>query len=559
MQALESVNLIRKKRSGKIKGQTCANGSRQRQFLKDGKSVASPTVTLESLISTWVIDAYEGRDVATFDVPGAYLHAEMPKEKRILMIIRGDFVDILCKACPKYVPYVKEIHGKKILYVRVLRAIYGCIESALLWYTLFSNTLKDMGFKINPYDRCIANKDIDGAQCTMAWYVDDVKISHRNSAVVSKLIEQIENLFGDVKAVRGNDHTYLGMNVSVGSDKQISISMKDQIQETLDAFPEDINSEVSSPAGRHLIQVNDNGVPLSKEKAELYHSIVAKLLYMEKRARPDIEPTVAFLCTRVQSPDEDDWKKLKRVLAFLKQTIDDKRIIGGDNLHSVFTWVDAAYAVHPNMCSHTRGAMSMGWGVLHSKSSKQKLNTKSSTEAELVGVSEYLPHNIWLMNFMEEQGYKVEHNVLYQDNESAIKMERNGRNSCTGNSRHISIRYFFVKDRVDEGEVDILYCPTHKMLADFFTKPLQGKQFKSFQDVIMGYKHIHSLNKISNEPTLKERIGEQEKRGNRNVTAVSYDEGVEAEKGSSQTYAEVVRGKDNNSRAIKRVKFISTH
>ena len=80
--------------------------------------------------------------------------------------------------------------------------------------------------------------------------------------------------------------------------------------------------------------------------------------------------------------------------------------------------------------------MSLGWGTIHNKSSKQKLNTKSSTEAEIVGVSEYIPYNIWLVNFLNEQGYKIQHNIVYQDNESAIRMEKNGRNSCTGNSRH---------------------------------------------------------------------------------------------------------------------------
>ena len=69
--------------------------------------------------------------------------------------------------------------------------------------------------------------------------------------------------------------------------------------------------------------------------------------------------------------------------------------------------MDAAFAVHPNMCSQTGGAMSFGWGLIHGRSSKQKLNTKSSTESELVGVSEYLPYNIWLLNFMKEQHQKV--------------------------------------------------------------------------------------------------------------------------------------------------------
>lgn len=302
---MESVNLIKKKRCGRIKGRTCANGSRQRQFLKDGESVASPTVALESLLSTWVIDAFEGRDIATFDVPGAYLHAEMPKDKRILMIIRGDFVDILCKACPKYIPYVKTTNGKKVLYVRVLRAIYGCIESALLWYTLFSNTLKDMGFSINPYDRCVANKVIDRAQCTIAWYVDDVKISHLDPKVVTEMIDVVEKDFGNVKAVRGKEHDYLDMKLIITDDKKVRVDMRDQIKETISAFGEVLEGTVTSPAARHLMMVNEECEKLPSDKQELFHSITAKLLYLEKQARPDIEPTVAFLYTRVSNPDLD--------------------------------------------------------------------------------------------------------------------------------------------------------------------------------------------------------------------------------------------------------------
>ena len=147
--------------------------------------------------------------------------------------------------------------------------------------------------------------------------------------------------------------------------------------------------------------------------------------------------------------------------------------------------------------------MSFGLGMIHARSSKQKLNTKSSTESEIVGLSEYIPYNIWINNFMEAQGYDLKSHIVYQDNQSAIRMEVNGRNSCTGNSRHIDIRYFFVKDRVDKQEVQILYCPTNLMIADFFTKPLQGSLFKVFREVIMGYKPITAL---LNLDTIKERV-----------------------------------------------------
>ena len=104
---------------------------------------------------------------------------------------------------------------------------------------------------------------------------------------------------------------------------------------------------------------------------------------------------------------EEDWKKLKRVLAFLQGTIDDERIIGATSLTALFAWVDAAYGVHDDFKSHTGGAMSLGIGTVHTKSSKQKLNTKSSTEAELVGVSDYLPYSLWARMFLEEQGLKI--------------------------------------------------------------------------------------------------------------------------------------------------------
>jgi hypothetical protein len=138
-------------------------------------------------------------------------------------------------------------------------------------------------------------------------------------------------------------------------------------------------------------------------------------------------------------------------------------------------------------------------------SEKHKLNTKSSTEAEVVGASDFLPKNIWAKNFLAEQGYILSTNVFYQDNQSAIKLETNGRASAGKQSRHIDIRYFFIKDRVDSGEITIEHCPTDEMLADFFTKPLQGALFRKFKAVILGHAHISTLKKSPTAPP-EERV-----------------------------------------------------
>ena len=368
---------------------------------------------------------------------------------------------------------------------------------------MYSGVLQKIGFVLNPYDKCIANKTINGSQCTIVFYVDDNKISHRNSEVVTQVICEIEAYFGKLKVNRGNEHDYLGMNI-VFKDKKVEVEMKKQIREAIQWYGKLGNARPPTPAAKHLFMTNENAKSLEPSVSDKFHSVVAKLLYISKRARPDIEPTVAFLCTRVSCPDVDDWKKLGRLLSYLQNTIDDTRIIGASSLDNLLTWVDAAYAVYKNMRSQTGGAISLGHGVVQGRSSKQKINTKSSTEAELVGVSEFLPYNIWLTNFMKEQGYPIENNTLLQDNTSAIKLESNGRNSCTGNSRHIDVQYFFVADRVKKGEITIKYCPTNKMLADFFTKPLQGTLFKFFKDVIMGHLPIQQL--IVGTDEIKEHV-----------------------------------------------------
>ncbi|KAI2506453.1 Reverse transcriptase (RNA-dependent DNA polymerase) [Fragilaria crotonensis] len=150
--------------------------------------------------------------------------------------------------------------------------------------------------------------------------------------------------------------------------------------------------------------------------------------------------------------------------------------------------------------------MSFGRGGILCKSSKQKLNTKSSTEAEFVGASDYLPNTIWVKNFLEAQGYKIEENVFEQDNESAIRLEKNGRMSAGPKSRHINIRYFWMKDRIKSEGIEVRHCPTLQMVGDFFTKPLQGALFKKFRDVIMGDKHMNTL-AIERPMPAEERVG----------------------------------------------------
>ena len=146
---------------------------------------------------------------------------------------------------------------------------------------------------------------------------------------------------------------------------------------------------------------------MDTKRREEFHTVVAKGLFACKRARPDIQHVIAYLFARVRKPNEDDWRKLLRLLQFINDTRDDVLTLSADDL-SVITWyVDASFAVHPDFKSHTGAVMTYGQGAIQAISRKQKLNTRSSTESELVGVDDALTPIMWTRLFMEAQGYLV--------------------------------------------------------------------------------------------------------------------------------------------------------
>ncbi len=488
--ALESLIFLTEKRDGRIKGRACANGSKQRLWMSKEDS-ASPTVSQEAVMLTAAIEAHENREVAIVDIPNAFIQTDHKGEK-VHMKIRGKLAEILVSVAPKlYEPFVTKECGHTVLYVELLKALYGCIESPLLFYRKLRKDLESQGFVVNPYDPCVANKMIDGKQMTVTWHVDDLKVSHVNPKVVDQFIDWIKKTYGkvtEVKPSRGKVHDYLAMKLNYETPGEVKVDMSDCVVKMVDEFPGELSKGVKTPAADHLMMVNPNALKLPPEKAEVFHTIVAKGLFLCKRARPDIQPTIAFLCTRVKEPDVDDWKKLSRLITYLHNTKDDCLTLKIDNLNTAVWFADAAFAVHKDMKSHTGGVMSMGKGAILSQSNKQKLNTKSSTEAELVAADEITNLLLWTKHFLDAQGYKMSHE-LQQDNQSAIQLENNGRDSAGKRSRHLDIRFFFIKDRIQNKDLTVKFCPTDQMVADFMTKPLQGKKFHQFRKWILNLKN----------------------------------------------------------------------
>ena len=494
--SLQYLMFLKEKRCGKIKGRGCADGRKQRVYMSKEDS-SSPTVSTEALFLTCLIDAMEKRDVATVDIPGAFMQSDM-EGRDTYMKIEGKMVDILSKVDPSlYEEHATIENGKKVLYVKLKKALYGTVQASLLFWKNLTETLVSWGFEINPYDWCVANKMVDGKQLTITWHVDDLKISHVDEHVVTKLIEQLNDKYGKeacgkevpLTVKRGKKHEYLGMVLDYTTEGKVRVDMRDYLKKNvLSELPEDFSGTAVTPAGIHLFDVDPNAEKLNKSDSELFHHVVAQLLFVCKRGRPDLQTAVAFLTTRVKNPDIDDMKKLKRAIAYVRETIELVLTLETDKLMNIYWWVDASFAVHPDAKSHTGGTMSLGGGLIYSASRKQKLNTRSSTEAELVGVDDMMAQVLWTRYFMLEQGYELNDNIIYQDNQSAIKLENNGRHSSGKRTRHLKIRFFFVTDRIGAKEINIEYCPTELLIADFFTKPLQGAQFRKLRNAILNIK-----------------------------------------------------------------------
>ena len=227
---------------------------------------------------TCAIDASKARKVITADISGAFLQADI--DELVTVVFEGTMVDLLVRTDPMYAKYVHTTKsGKKLLYVQLTKAMYGCIKAARLFWENLSAQLKTMGFIINDYDMCVANKMIDGKQCTICWHVDDLKMSHESQDVLEDIVKQLETKYGAMTITRGNRHTYVRMDIIYNEDKTVTIDMTEFVKETVSEFPEDDISEYLTPAAAYLFETDEECEKLNSDKSATFHRIVAKLLF----------------------------------------------------------------------------------------------------------------------------------------------------------------------------------------------------------------------------------------------------------------------------------------
>ena len=275
--------------------------------------------------------------------------------------------------------------GAKQLLVQCQNALYGTMFASLLYCRKFTKSLTDVGFKINPYDQCVANKMTDGQQMTISYHVDDCKMSHRRSKLNYRMIKWLRREYesisedgsGKMTVRRGKVHKYLGMTLDYTVRGQVQITIIDFLYEVLIAFdkaePKGGGTKTSA-SPENLFKADKDCEKLPQSKTVQFHTLVAKTLYATKQARPDTCTAVAFLRKIVRAPELDNWAKMVHMMRYIRGMRTLPLILSANGSGILKRWVDALFAVHPNMQENYSGGLYLGRGFPILSSTKKTKN-----------------------------------------------------------------------------------------------------------------------------------------------------------------------------------------
>ena len=457
----------------KLKARLVAGGDRQ----FDIGDVSSPTVSSEALFATLAIAASEGRHLMSVDIEAAYLECDMEGEP-VFMMLPPQLASIVVQLDPKFKSAVN-LNGT--LLVKLKKALYGCKQSAKLWYKKMSTTLVKLGYEANEVEQCVFNKIVNNSQITVSIHVDDLLGSHVDEKVLEAEMIKIGKCFSGYKIQKGPKLSHLGMTITRLENGNIFTDMASYTKQSVDIWGD--TAVHKHPANANLFTDVDDGL-LDEEKKAKYHSCVQRLIYLAKKTRCDIAAAVSHLGSRVLNPSHDDWRKLDYLFGYLTFTIDLGVMFTFKGSLNPVAFTDASFLAHMNMKSRSGILILLAGGVIYISSVRQKLVTKSTSESELVALCDGATALLVIRKFLIAQGYDLGKSTIMEDNKSTIDMVKAGR-PTSFRTKHIAMRYFFVKDYIEAGELDVQYCMTSEMISDMLTKPLVGAQFNYLRDKVV--------------------------------------------------------------------------
>ena len=449
---------------------------------------SSPTSSLEAVYILLSMKVAENMELESFDVPSAYLNASLQPGRFHMMSIDKHIAKLLVRVDPRAREFVQPDGS---ILVEIRRSLYGLPEASKLWYDYFTKALTLGGYTVCPHDPCLFMRKRGSEISIIALYVDDCLHIWKGQNIYRELYASLRNAkLPDLKVdkLEGDKSvSFLGLNITMMKDRTLTVNQKGYLKNLLEEHG-GYKTYPVTPCTDQLFKITDVVEVEETDNVEStpFASKLMKTRYCE-RTRPDICLPLAVLQTKMRNPNEQDDQLLDRVIAYLEGTEDRSMKIRKCDM-KLFAYMDAAFAVHGNRVSHSGIHFTLGkyGNTILCKSIKQKTVATSSTEAELVCIFDGMDYLIWMRNVLEFLGYKQGTTTIFQDNTSTITMAYMGRGGSGSRTRHIDIKYFYIKQFLDSKALEIDHLGRDNMTADFFASPRQGATFRRFRGMIMG-------------------------------------------------------------------------
>jgi Reverse transcriptase (RNA-dependent DNA polymerase) len=300
----------------KLKARLVAGGDQQDKSLYE--ELSSATVSMSSVFTLAAMAAYEKRTVAVVDIAGAFLNPDMSQGIPVHMRIDRTMTDFLITLDPSYSRYRDDRGG---LTVKLEKALYGCVESSSLWYNNLRATLKDLGYKRNEIEVGVFNRrDSDGVQCTATVHVDDLLIISTSTDMIEKLTDGLKKRYGAITLNRAPIVNYFGMVLDFSHTGEARVTMGGYIDELFKTSG--VQGVARTPGTDGLFEVRGSAQPVPERVRVWFHSLIATILCLAKRTKPECLVAVSVLASKVNNCDSDDIDKAIRLVRYIRGSKD---------------------------------------------------------------------------------------------------------------------------------------------------------------------------------------------------------------------------------------------
>lgn len=434
----------------RFKARLCARGFTQQHGVNYFETF-SPVVRFTSIRIILAIAAQRRMCIKQFDIKTAFLNGELKEE--VYMEQPIGFSDGTNKVC------------------RLKASLYGLKQASRCWNEKFSKFIKLFGFRQCKADPCVYVSRKNGALTMLAIHVDDGLIAGENQSDVKSVIKYLGEHF-EIKEM--DIGCFLGLEIEQKPDGSIFVHQSTYAAKVLSRFNMENCVGVSTPIDANQMMHNfDESEPSSYP----YRELIGSVMYLAVGTRADIAHAVAVASRHMEKPTIVHERAAKRILKYLKKTLNFGILYLNSNTDELIAYSDADYAGDIETRRSTSGAAFMyGGGIISWCSERQKSVSLSTTESEYIAASQCVKELIWLKQIfcelLENNSLKIK---LLMDNQSAIRLIKNPE--FHKRTKHIDVRYHFIREKYEENLFMLHYIPTNEMLADTFTKALASPKF----------------------------------------------------------------------------------